>query len=191
MLIGIYGIIFEFYNPGIAFPGVVGAISLLLALYAFQVLPVNYAGLALIGLGLALMVGEMLVPSFGALGIGGIVAFVVGSIMLMDTDAAGLRHLLAGGRRRGADRGLAAAAADVRCSRAASSAPVVTGQEEMIGSRGRVRRLARPARAASASMARSGAARGPAGLAPGQQGRGDSDRGPHARGRRLTAEVTA
>ena len=93
MLIGIYGIIFEFYNPGMACPGVVGAISLLLALYAFQVLPVNYAGLALIGLGIALMIGEMLVPSFGALGIGGIVAFVVGSIMLIDTDAPGYRHL--------------------------------------------------------------------------------------------------
>jgi membrane-bound serine protease (ClpP class) len=76
MLIGIYGIILEFYNPGMVFPGVTGAISLLLALYAFQVLPVSYAGLALIGLGLALMVAEMMVPSFGTLGLGGIVAFV-------------------------------------------------------------------------------------------------------------------
>ncbi|MGH6920360.1 MAG: NfeD family protein, partial [Geminicoccaceae bacterium] len=89
MLIGIYGIILEFYNPGMVFPGVTGAISLLLALYAFQVLPVNYAGLALIGLGLALMVSELFLASFGALGIGGIVAFVVGSVMLMDTDAPG------------------------------------------------------------------------------------------------------
>ena len=89
MLIGIYGIIFEFWNPGFVLPGVVGAISLLLALYAFQVLPVNYAGLALIALGIAMMVGEMLMPSFGTLGIGGVVAFVVGSIMLMDTDAPG------------------------------------------------------------------------------------------------------
>jgi membrane-bound serine protease (ClpP class) len=68
---------------------VAGAICLLLALYAFQVLPVNYAGLALIALGIAMMVGEMLMPSFGALGIGGIIAFVVGSIMLMDTDLPG------------------------------------------------------------------------------------------------------
>ena len=113
MLIGIYGIIFEFYNPGLAFPGVAGAISLLLALYAFQVLPVNYAGLALIALGLAMMVGEMLVPSFGALGIGGVVAFVVGSIMLMDTDAPGfgISWQVVGGVALG--RGLAAAADDV------------------------------------------------------------------------------
>ena len=89
MLVGIYGIIFEFYSPGLFLPGVAGAISLLLALYAFQVLPVNYTGLALIALGLAMMVAEMLVPSFGALGIGGIIAFVVGSVMLMDTDLPG------------------------------------------------------------------------------------------------------
>jgi len=79
MLIGIYGLIFEGYNPGAIVPGVVGAISLLLALFAFQVLPVNYAGLALILLGVILMVSEFLVPSFGALGMGGIAAFVFGS----------------------------------------------------------------------------------------------------------------
>ncbi|MFE8070953.1 nodulation protein NfeD [Marinobacteraceae bacterium S3BR75-40.1] len=86
MLIGIYGIIFEFYNPGLGIPGILGAICLLTGLYAMQLLPVNYAGLALIVLGLALMVGEAFVPSFGAMGIGGAVAFVVGSVMLMDTD---------------------------------------------------------------------------------------------------------
>jgi len=89
MLLGIYGLIFEGYNPGAIVPGVVGAISLLLALFAFQVLPVNYAGLALIALGVLLMISEFLVPSFGALGLGGIAAFVFGSVILIDTDMPG------------------------------------------------------------------------------------------------------
>lgn len=84
MIIGFYGIIFELSNPGAIFPGVIGAISLILALFAFQVLSVNYAGLALILLGLAFIVGEAFMPSFGILGVGGIVAFVTGSIILMD-----------------------------------------------------------------------------------------------------------
>ncbi len=89
MLIGIYGLIFEFSNPGAMIPGIMGAISLLLALYAFQVLPINYAGFALIILGIVLMVAEAFVPSFGALGIGGVIAFVIGSVILMDTDVPG------------------------------------------------------------------------------------------------------
>jgi membrane-bound serine protease (ClpP class) len=89
MLLGIYGIFFELWNPGFVLPGVVGGICLLLALYAFQVLPINYAGLALILLGIAFMVAEVFVPSFGALGIGGVVAFVVGSVILLDTDVPG------------------------------------------------------------------------------------------------------
>src|SRR5690554_5653633 len=84
MIIGFYGIIFELANPGAVVPGVIGAISLVLALFAFQALSVNYAGLALIMLGLAFIVGEAFVPSFGILGIGGIVAFVTGSVILMD-----------------------------------------------------------------------------------------------------------
>ena len=88
-MIGIYGLILEGLNPGAAVPGVVGAISLLCALFAFQVLPVNYAGLALIALGGGLMVAEMFAPSFGILGLGGVTAFVFGSIMLMDTDVPG------------------------------------------------------------------------------------------------------
>lgn len=84
MIIGFYGIIFELSNPGSLFPGVIGGICLILALFAFQVLSVNYAGLALILLGLAFIVGEAFLPSFGILGIGGVVAFVVGSIILMD-----------------------------------------------------------------------------------------------------------
>lgn len=84
MIIGFYGILFELANPGAIVPGVIGAIALILALFAFQVLSVNYAGLALILLGLAFIVGEAFVPSFGILGVGGIVAFVTGSIILMD-----------------------------------------------------------------------------------------------------------
>jgi membrane-bound serine protease (ClpP class) len=87
MLIGIYGLIFEFSNPGYILPGVVGAICLVLALYAFHVLPVNYAGMGLMLLGIAFMVAEAFVPSFGALGIGGVIAFVVGSVILMNTES--------------------------------------------------------------------------------------------------------
>ena len=89
MLVGIYGLLFEFYSPGGIVPGVVGAVSLCLALYAFHVLPINYAGLALVALGISLMISEAFVPSFGALGLGGATAFVIGSVMLMDVDAPG------------------------------------------------------------------------------------------------------
>jgi len=89
MLLGIYGLVFEGYNPGAFLPGVVGAIALLLALYSFQILPVNYAGLALILLGIVLMIAELMVPSFGSLGFGGIAAFVFGSVILIDTDVPG------------------------------------------------------------------------------------------------------
>lgn len=86
MLLGIYGLFFELANPGFVLPGVIGAISLLLALYAMQVLPINYAGLGLILLGICFMVAELFVPSFGALGIGGVIAFVMGSIILFDKE---------------------------------------------------------------------------------------------------------
>ncbi len=88
MMIGIYGLIFEFSNPGFVLPGVAGGICLLLALYAFQLLPVNYAGLALILLGLAFIVAEAFLPSFGSLGIGGVVALTFGSVILFDPDIA-------------------------------------------------------------------------------------------------------
>jgi membrane-bound serine protease (ClpP class) len=90
MLLGIYGLFFELWNPGYILPGVIGGICLLLALYAFQVLPINYAGVGLILLGIAFMVAEAFAPSFGALGIGGVIAFVAGSVILMDTDIEGV-----------------------------------------------------------------------------------------------------
>lgn len=89
MLIGIFGLLFEGLNPGAILPGVLGGICLLVALYAFQILPVNYAGLGLILLGVVLMVGEVFMPSFGVLGLGGIAAFTFGSVMLMDSDVPG------------------------------------------------------------------------------------------------------
>ncbi|UVE18160.1 nodulation protein NfeD [Pseudomonas sp. LS44] len=89
MMIGIYGLIFEFSNPGSAVGGVVGGICLILALYALQLLPVNYAGIALILLGTALMAAEAFMPSFGVIGIGGVAAFVVGAVILIDTEVPG------------------------------------------------------------------------------------------------------
>lgn len=137
MIIGIYGIIFEFYNPGIIVPGTVGAISLLLAMYAFNILPINYVGLALIILGTALMVTEAFVPSFGALGIGGIAAFVVGSVMLMDADVPGFEvyvPLIGSIAAVSAMLFVFVGAMMMRARRRA----VVSGPEEMIGMTGEV-----------------------------------------------------
>lgn len=89
LLVGIFGLTLEALHPGAILPGVIGGISLLVGAYALQLLPVDYTGLALIGLGIALMVGEALSPTFGALGIGGIAAFVLGSIMLLRTNVPG------------------------------------------------------------------------------------------------------
>ena len=89
MMIGIYGLLFEFSSPGFVAPGVIGGICLLLALYAFHLLPVNYVGVGLILLGMGFLVAEAFVPSFGVLGIGGAVALVFGSVILIDPEAAG------------------------------------------------------------------------------------------------------
>jgi len=133
ILIGVYALIFEFMNPGLVLPGVVGAICLLLALYAFHLLPVNYAGLALILLGIAFMVAEAFLPAFGSLGVGGLIAFVIGSVILIDDTALPgfeIPYTLIGG--------VAAASAAflffvigmaVRNRRR----PVVTGREYLIG----------------------------------------------------------
>jgi membrane-bound serine protease (ClpP class) len=90
MMIGVYGLLFEFMNPGYVAPGVIGGVCLLLALWGLQMLPINYAGLGLILLGLAFFVAEAFVPSYGALGIGGVAAFVFGALLLIDSEATGL-----------------------------------------------------------------------------------------------------
>ena len=138
LLVGIYGLIFEGYNPGAIVPGVVGAICLLLAAYALQLLPVNYAGLGLIALGVVLMIAELFAPSFGALGIGGIIAFVIGSVILIDTDVPGFRislSLIFSMAIAGAVLVFAILAVAIKARRA----PVVTGREELIGGVGEAR----------------------------------------------------
>jgi membrane-bound serine protease (ClpP class) len=89
MTVGIYGLIFEFMSPGAVAPGVAGTICLLLALYGLQLLPINYSGLALIVLGIAFMIAEAFLPTFGAIGIGGVIAFVIGALMLIEPDRPG------------------------------------------------------------------------------------------------------
>ena len=132
LLIGIYGLLLEGYHPGAILPGTVGAICLLLALYAFQVLPVNYVGLALILLGVVLMIAEAFAPSFGVLGVGGLAAFVFGSILLMDIEVPGY------GVNRGIIFGIAAAGGAIfgltlYLLWRARQAPVVTGDRTLIG----------------------------------------------------------
>ncbi|CAG0958374.1 hypothetical protein BURK1_00578 [Burkholderiales bacterium] len=135
LTVGFYGIVFEVMNPGAVLPGVVGAISILIGMYALQLLPTNYAGLALILLGLAFIVAEAFVPSFGSLGIGGVIAFAVGAMMLIETDVPGFGvpgSLIA---TLAVTSGLfvfAVAAAAVK----SRQRPVTTGREQMIGSLG-------------------------------------------------------
>lgn len=135
ILVGIYAVVFEFSNPGLVFPGVVGAICILIAAYAFHLLPVNYAGLALMLVGLAFMVGELFFPAYGSLGIGGAIAFVIGSVILIDTDIPGY------GIPVSLALGIAAAGAAflflvVGMALKAHRRPVLTGSEELIGSTG-------------------------------------------------------
>lgn len=89
MMIGFYGLFVEFTSPGFGVPGVAGAICLMLALYAFQMLPINWAGVGLIAFGLILMAAEVFMPSFGVLGVGGIISFILGGLFLMDRDVPG------------------------------------------------------------------------------------------------------
>ncbi|MGH6927267.1 MAG: NfeD family protein, partial [Dongiaceae bacterium] len=137
MIIGIYGIIFELMNPGFVFPGVLGGISLLVALYAFQALPIDYAGVALILLGIAFLVGELFFPSFGSLGIGGLVALVIGSVMLIDTDVPGYGidwRVIAALTATTAAFFLVVLAMAMQARRR----PVVSGRDLLIGAHGRV-----------------------------------------------------
>jgi membrane-bound serine protease (ClpP class) len=136
VLVGIYALIFEFMNPGLILPGVVGAIALLLALYALHLLPVNYAGLALMLLGIAFMIAEAFLPAFGSLGIGGIIAFVLGSIMLIeDTDLPGFEipYALIGGVAAASAGFLVVMLGMLARSRRRA---VVSGREQMIGATG-------------------------------------------------------
>jgi membrane-bound serine protease (ClpP class) len=94
LLVGIYGLLLEGYNPGAVLPGVVGALSLLLGLYGLQLLAVNYAGLALMALGVGLIITEFFMPAFGSLGVGGLASFVIGSIILFDNRPSGMRVAL-------------------------------------------------------------------------------------------------
>ncbi|MFM0281213.1 nodulation protein NfeD [Paraburkholderia sediminicola] len=135
LMIGMYGLFFEFANPGFVLPGVVGAISLLMGLFAMQMLPVNYVGLGLIFLGIAFLIGEAFLPTFGSLGFGGVVAFVIGALMLIDTDVPGY----------GIPLPLIAAVVVFsvvfvfgvsRLALRARRRPVVTGSEGLIGSLG-------------------------------------------------------
>jgi membrane-bound serine protease (ClpP class) len=132
MLIGIWGLLLEGYNPGAVLPGVVGSICLLVALFAFQILSVNYAGLALVVLGTAMIIAEFFFPVYGSLGIGGLIAFVVGSLILFDTDVPGMnvaRSLIAALATAG---GLMIAGIVYMASRSLRH-PVATGTQAMIG----------------------------------------------------------
>jgi len=135
LMIGVYGLLLEGYHPGAIVPGVVGAICLLTALYAFQMLPVNYAGFALILLGIILMIGEALAPSFGALGIGGVISLVIGSIILIDTDVPGftVSRPLIGAIALASSLGMLAI---IGVAIKARKRPVVTGREQLIGAEG-------------------------------------------------------
>ncbi len=132
MLIGIYGLLLEGYHPGAVLPGVVGALSLILALYAFELLAVNYAGLVLIALGAGLITMEFFMPAFGSLGVGGLAAFVIGSIILFDNHEQGTQvalPVIAGIATSGA----IVIAAIAWLAARARSRPVSTGVETMIG----------------------------------------------------------
>jgi membrane-bound serine protease (ClpP class) len=137
MMIGIYGLIFEFLAPGSYFPATIGAICLLIGLYALAVLPVNFAGLGLIVLGLALMASEAFIPSFGVLGIGGAIAFIAGATILIDTDIPALRISwpVTGGV---ALASLALSLIVIRLVFSSQKRPVVTGSEEMVRAHGEV-----------------------------------------------------
>lgn len=135
LMIGVYGLFFEFMNPGYVAPGVIGAIALFLALYAFQLLPINYAGFLLIVLGIIFMVAEAFLASFGALGFGGIASFVIGSFLLFDTEAPGFTlpwALIAG---VAITTGLFMIGL-VQLLVRSRSKPVVSGTESMIGKNG-------------------------------------------------------
>ncbi len=133
ILIGIYAILFEFSNPGLVLPGVTGAICLIIALYGLQMLPVNYAGLLLIVIGLGFMVAEAFLPAYGSLGIGGLIAFVIGSVILIEEPEYRVPYGLIAGFAGASALVLVGAFTLMLRSR---RRPVVSGREAMIGSVG-------------------------------------------------------
>jgi membrane-bound serine protease (ClpP class) len=132
MLIGIWGLLLEGYNPGAVLPGVVGSICLLIALFAFQILSVNYAGLALLVLGTAMIIAEFFFPTYGSLGAGGVVAFIVGSLILFDTDVPGM-HIARSLIAAIATVGALVIAGIVYLATRAQRRPVATGAQGMVG----------------------------------------------------------
>jgi len=132
MLIGIWGLLLEGYNPGAVLPGVVGSICLLVALFAFQILSVNYAGLALVALGTAMIIAEFFFPAYGSLGAGGVIAFIVGSLILFDTDVTGM-HVARSLIGAIATVGALVIVAIIYVANTARRSPVVTGIQGMIG----------------------------------------------------------
>ena len=135
MLLGIYGLFFEMWHPGLLFPGIIGVVCLLLALFAFQLLPVSLAGIALLLLGIGLMVAEVFLPTLGVLGLGGAAAFAAGSVMILDAASPGYgaSWLLVGGVTvLSAAFFLTVASLALRARRR----PVVSGREQMIGASG-------------------------------------------------------
>ena len=137
LAIGGYGLFFEFFNPGYVAPGTIGAICLIVGLYALNLLPINYAGLALILLGMGLMVAEAFAPSFGVLGIGGIVSLVLGAGILVDTDAPGFQlawPVIGGIALFSAAFLIFVVPIGIRALRRRP----VTGKEEMVGATGKV-----------------------------------------------------
>ncbi len=137
LTIGMYGLFFEFANPGFVLPGVAGAICLLIGLFALQLLPISYTGLALILLGIAFLIAEAFLPTFGTLGFGGIVAFAAGALMLIDTDAPGYGvplPMIAAISAAGAVFVFFVSNFAYRARRR----PVVTGSEAFVGSLGEV-----------------------------------------------------
>lgn len=137
MMIGIYGLIFELYSPGLIAPGVIGGICLLLGLYALHLLPVDFTGVALLLLGIVMMVAEVFVPGFGVLAIGGLVAFVLGSVMLFQGDVPGFSVAWPVIGSVALVLGSCVLAAALLALRARKR-PVVAGREQMIGAEGRV-----------------------------------------------------
>src|SRR6185312_6191901 len=133
---GVYGLIFEFFSPGAVAPGLIGGISLVLAFYALAFMPINYAGAALVLFGVALMVAEVHIGAFGALGVGGIAAFVIGSLMMFPAHVPGLS--LSSGVVAGASIGSAALLVVLAALLRSRKRPVVTGSEALIGAEGEI-----------------------------------------------------